>query len=391
MTGGMNSWSDSSPTHRSWPTTAYQNALPNGHANGRISIEGNDIVFSAGGVPPLRFSIDGLDIRYGGFNNQQAFLSHPHLPEWTFLCVDSGFLRDDAIHNHPVHGKGARHKHRSSKKWPWPVKAMLVLTVIFIAGMAGLWMNRAAITGSVAGNIPVSMEKQLGEAVYQQVKATSKEVTDPALLAQLEAVTKRLVPAVKDSRYEFKFHIIENDAINAFAVPGGHIVVHTGLLKNAKRPEEIAGVLAHEIAHITLRHSLRNMVSSLGTTVIIQTIFGDFSALAEGASTLLDQKYSRDFEREADETGWQYLLDAKIDPRGMIDFFKTLVAEENKTGLKMEGAMELLSTHPATADRMAALEQLWTSIPAGAAFDPIVPTPATLTPGPATPAEAPPK
>jgi predicted Zn-dependent protease len=133
------------------------------------------------------------------------------------------------------------------------------------------------------------------------------------------------------------------------------------------------------------------MVSSLGTTVIIQTIFGDFSALAEGASTLLDQKYSRDFEREADETGWQYLLDAKIDPRGMIDFFKTLVAEEDKTGLKMEGAMELLSTHPATADRMAALEQLWTSIPAGAAFDPIVPTPAPLTPGPATPVEAPPK
>jgi Zn-dependent protease with chaperone function len=374
---------NASPPHPSWPATAYQNSLPDGRAHGRLSIEGNDLVFNAGGVPPLRCSLDGLDIRYGGFNNQQAFLSHPHLPEWTFLCAEPGFIKDEAIRFHPVHGKGARRKHRSSKKWPWPVKAMIFLTLLFVAGLTALWINRAAITRSIAGNIPVSVEKQLGEAVYQQVRASSKEVSDPALLAQLESITSRLVPAVKDSRYEFKFHIVENDVINAFAVPGGHIVIHTGLLKNAKRPEEIAGVLAHEIAHITRRHSLRNMVSSLGTTVIIQAIFGDYSALAQGAETLLGQKYSRDFEREADETGWKYLLDAKIDPRGMIDFFKTLVAEEEKTGLKMEGAMELLSTHPATADRMAALEEMWSAVPQGTAFEPIVPV------APQTPVEAP--
>jgi Zn-dependent protease with chaperone function len=378
---------NASPDHRSWPATAYQNALPDGRAHGRLAIEGNDLVFNAGGVPPLRFSLDGLDIRYGGFNNQQAFLSHPHLPEWTFLCAEPGFVRDEAIRCHPVHGKGARRKHRASKKWPWPVKAMIFLTLLFIAALTALWMNRAAITRSIAGSIPVSLEKQLGEAVYQQVRATSKEVTDPALLAQLQSITSRLVPAVKDSRYEFKFHIVENDVINAFAVPGGHIVVHTGLLKNAKRPEEVAGVLAHEIAHITRRHSLRNMVSSLGTTVIIQVIFGDYSALAEGASTLLGQKYSRDFEREADETGWQYLLDAKIDPRGMIDFFQTLRDEEKKTGVEMTGALELLSTHPATEDRMAALRELWNTVPQGTVFDPIVPV-AAPAPVP-VPAEAP--
>jgi len=382
MTGPMQTGPDNSANYRSWPATAYQNALPEGRANGRLAIEGNDLVFSAGGVPPLRISLDGLDIRYGGFNNQQAFLSHPHLAEWTFLCADPGFIKDDAIRHHPVHGRGAKRKHRTSKKWPWPVKVMIFLTLLFIGGVTALWMNRAAITDSIAGKIPADLEKQLGEAVYQQVKATSKEVTDPALVAQLEAITKRLVPAVKDSRYEFKFHIIENDAINAFAMPGGHIVIHTGLLKNAKRPEEIAGVLAHEISHITRRHSLRNMVSSLGTTVIIQAIFGDYSALADSASNLLNQKYSRDFEREADETGWQYLLTAKIDPRGMIDFFKTLVAEEEKTGLKIDGALELLSTHPATADRMAALEALWNSVPPGTTFDPILPAEAAPPPLP---------
>jgi predicted Zn-dependent protease len=218
------------------------------------------------------------------------------------------------------------------------------------------------------------------------VKATTKEVTDPEMVAKLKAVTDRLVPAVKDSRYEFKFHIVENDMINAYAVPGGHIIVHTALIKNAKRPEEIAGVLAHEISHITRRHSLRNMVNSLGTVVVIQAIFGDYSSLASGASDLLGQKYSRDFETEADATGWQYLLNAKIDPQGMIDFFQTLLDEEKKTGMEMSGALELLSTHPATADRMAALQELKKSIPKTMEFEPIKPVkpePVSTAPKPA--------
>jgi Zn-dependent protease with chaperone function len=378
----MTAWSDQNS--RSWPATAYQNALPNGLAHGRLAVEGNDLVFHAGGVPPQRLPLDSIDLRYGGFNNQQVFLSHPRLPEWTFLCADPEFLKDDVIRTHPVHGKGAKRKHRASKKWPWPVKAMLFMTMLFIAGISALWIYRGAVSDYIASKIPVDVEKQLGEAVYQDVKSRSKEVTDPALVAQLKAVTDRLVPAVKDTRYEFKFHIIENDTINAFAVPGGHIVVHTALLKKAKRPEEIAGVLAHEISHITRRHSMRNMVSSLGTIVVIQAIFGDYSALAEGASNLLSQKYSRDFETEADATGWKYLVDAKIDPEGMIDFFQTLLDEEKKTGMDMSGAMELLSTHPATAGRMEALRELKKEVPAGTKFEPIVPVPVEAAPVPAT-------
>ncbi|HEX2746687.1 MAG TPA: M48 family metallopeptidase [Verrucomicrobiales bacterium] len=385
----MTAWPDNAQNTRNWPATAYQNTLPNGQAHGRISADGGDLIFSAGGVPPLRLPLDGIDIRYGGFNSQQAFLSHPQLPEWTFLCADPGFLKDDAIRLHPVHGKGAKRKNRAAKKWPWPVKAMIFMTVLFIAGISALWIYRAAITDAIASKIPVSTEKQLGEAVYAQVKATTKEVTDPEMVAKLKAVTDRLVPAVKDTRYEFKFHIVENDTINAFAVPGGHIVVHTALIKKAKRPEEIAGVLAHEISHITRRHSLRNMVSSLGTMVIIQAVFGDYSALADGASNLLGQKYSRDFETEADATGWKYLLAAKIDPQGIIDFFQTLRDEEKKTGMDTSGALELLSTHPATEGRMAALTELKKEIPAGTTFDPILPVAAEKTPEPAKPAANP--
>ena len=372
-------WSE--PSSRSWPATAFHNKLPDGKANGRMTTAGSELVFSAGGVPPLRLPLDGLDIRYGGFNNQQAFLSHPALPEWTFLCADPGLINDDIIRRHPVHGKLAGRKARSTKKWPWPVKAMLWLTIIFFAGIAALWMNRASISDWIAGKVPAGIEKQLGEAVFQQVKSTSKIVDDPALHAQLAAITTRLLPAIKDKRYEFQFHIIENDTINAFAIPGGHICVHTGLLKKAKRPEEVAGVLAHELAHITRRHSLRNMVSSLGTMVIIQAMFGDYSGLAQGASTLLEQSYSRDFEREADATGWQYLLDANIDPTGMTDFFKIIREEEKKTGTDMSGAMEFLSTHPDTEERIGTMEERWKAVPKDRKFEPIAPaTPAAPAP-----------
>ncbi len=367
-------WSDA--PNRSWPAVAYQNQLPDGKANGRLTVDGNDVIFSAGGVPPLRLSLDRLDIRYGGFNNQQAFLSHPDLPEWTFLCADPGFVRDEAIRRHPVHGKLAGRTARASKKWPWPLKAMLFLIFLFVAAVTSLWVFRAEITDWIAQKIPVSAEKQLGEAAFAQVQSESRMADDPALQAQLDAVTARLLPAIKDRRYDFTFHIVENDMINAFAIPGGHIVVFSGLLKKAKRPEEIAGVLAHEIAHITKRHTVRTMVANVGWMVVIQAMFGDYSGLAGGASTLLKQKGSRDFEREADDTGWQYLLDANIDPRGMTDFFKTLVEEEKKTGLAMDGVLNLLSTHPETPERVATLEEKWKSVPQDRVFEPIKPVPA---------------
>ena len=375
----MNTWSDPSRPSRSWPAIAYQSKLPDGKASGSVSLEGNDVLFTAPGVPPLRMSLDRMDIRYGGFNSQQAFISCPDLPDWTFLCADPEFIRQDAIRLHAVHGKLARGKVRASKKWPWPLKAMILMIFLFIAAVGALWFYRGEVTGWIAERIPVSVEKQLGEAVFLQLKAENKMVEDPALQAQLNAVTSRLVPAIRDKRYEFTFHIAENDTINAFALPGGHIVVHTGLLKKAKRPEEIAGVLAHEIAHVTKRHSLRSMVADLGWTVVIQAIFGDYTGLASGTSTLLQQKGSRDFEREADDTGWQYLLDANIDPRGMTDFFKTLVEEEEKSGLSMNGALNILSTHPATPERVATLEEKWKSVPKERVFEPIK----AVTPAPA--------
>jgi predicted Zn-dependent protease len=133
-------------------------------------------------------------------------------------------------------------------------------------------------------------------------------------------------------------------------------------LKAARRPEEVAGVLAHELAHVTQKHGFRKIIESAGLMATIQFLFGDASGMlgviTESSRYLLNQKFSRDFEREADDVGWDCLVVARIDPRGMIDFFKTLKLEQEKSNVPVD-AVSFLSTHPPTKERIGRLEKKW--------------------------------
>ncbi len=357
-----------------WRATVYHTSLPEGHSVGTVEVDEGVLVVRPVAGPPLRWDLDEVVVKLDGFNGQTAVISLPAAAGWTVVCAEKGFLEEPEIRHHPAFSRQVGAALKKSRGIPWPLKVAAVLACLLLAGLGYVWTNRAAVTMNLAEGIPVSTEKKIGETVYAQIKAQEKASDDPGHRATVEAITGRLVGALKDKRYEFKFHVVENDAINAFAIPGGHVVIHSALLKAAKRPEEVAGVLAHELAHVTKRHSLRNLISSLGTTLFLQVLAGDATVLAEAGTQLLGLSYSRDFEREADDAGWQYLLDADMDPRGMIEFFKTLRAEEEKR-MSMEGLQGLLSTHPATSERIAALEEKAKLIPVDRVFTPIVVVP----------------
>jgi predicted Zn-dependent protease len=126
----------------------------------------------------------------------------------------------------------------------------------------------------------------------------------------------------------------------------------------------VAGVLAHELAHVTRRHSLRNIIKSAGLIITLQALIGDMSGLfgiaAEGSRYLLQQKFSRDFEREADDTGWDYLVAANIDPRGMTRSFekiRDMIAASDMA--VMEGTLALANTHPTSQERIDRLTKKW--------------------------------
>jgi len=339
---------------------AFHPDLESGKASGTVRISPAGVCFDS---PNGRFELplEGLQVALGGANDRLVFFTHPDRPYAAIHTADHSVLKHPVLAARPeltaqVGRVQSRQRHAR----------VLVLSVIaaLIALIAGVVLAKDRIVESLANSIPTQWEVSLGNTLFEQMIRNEREVTDPDLTARLRKITDPLVNGINDSRYPFQFHIIEDPTVNAFAIPGGHVVIHSGLLLAADTPEEVAGVLAHEIAHITRRHGFRSLISSLGLYQVLQMFVGDatslLAVLANNGAFLLDLKFSRDFEREADAVGWEYLLRANIDPGGMVEFFKTLEAEEKKTlgGLPggTEKTLSLVSTHPATLERRHTLE-----------------------------------
>ena len=158
---------------------------------------------------------------------------------------------------------------------------------------------------------------------------------------------------VKDCPYQFKVMVVKNKEINAFAFPGGTIVVYTGLLARTHSPEEMAGVLAHEMQHVLNRHATRRMISQSSTLILFSILAGrEAGSLGWGGVRALSLlKFSRDDEAEADRKGLGMLLAAKVDPVGMVRFFSVLEEQSDTPAL-----LTYFSTHPRTEDRISELK-----------------------------------
>jgi len=205
----------------------------------------------------------------------------------------------------------------------------------------------------VVARIPVAQEIKLGEQLWQMQSAQLKLIEGTAANRFLEETGTRLAQA-KPTPYRYRFSLADDPGVNAFAMPAGFIVVHRGLIEKAASAEEVAGVLAHEIEHAEQRHSLRALAQELGFTAIWIAVTGDVGGgvAGEWLKGLAGMHFSRAQEIAADAGGYGRLLAAKIDPRGMASFFETLSKQQGD----LPGALSLLSTHPASAERAAAIK-----------------------------------
>jgi predicted Zn-dependent protease len=154
----------------------------------------------------------------------------------------------------------------------------------------------------------------------------------------------------------WELRIIDNDTMaNAFCTPGGYIYVYTGLIKNVETIDELAGVMAHEVAHGDLRHSTDQMTKTYGIRVLLSLILeGDVELLANIGANLLSLTFSRSDETEADVYAVRYLSDTRYDPRGFASFFDRL----SKSGGDL-GMMQFLSTHPDPGNRVGKIHAEW--------------------------------
>ena len=201
--------------------------------------------------------------------------------------------------------------------------------------------------------VPVDVEAELGEQATGEMLTKGRVCAAPEMNRAVVAIMDRLEGALGDETYTYRYYVVDDTAVNAFALPGGYVFVNRGLIEKAGSPEEVAGVLAHEMTHVQERHGLRNVVAQAGTWLVVGLLFGDATGagglIAGGASTLLNLSFSRTQEEAADAGGLALLVAAEIDPRGLPDFFEKLLEEETDLGAAVPS---FLSSHPETRDRI---------------------------------------
>ena len=285
--------------------------------------------------------------------------------ERIYAQVDgAAFLAHLAAHGPPPLRAAAKSLHgrrrASSRRWRLLVAAVVAVPAVGL-GLT-IRFSDALVARAVAG-VPLSWEIAIGESAF--LGATAGLPAAPAAdTAVVDAVFARLLPHVAHTGYPFAWKVVGVPQVNAFALPGGKIVVFSGLVREAARPEEIAGVLAHEIEHAVQRHSLQKMVRGAGIRAVAGLLLGDLGgaagAIGAAGVQLQELSYGRDQEREADLAAIDLLDRAGIDPAGLPAFFDRLAAEEDggDTPAPAPGkALSLLSTHPASAERSQALRR----------------------------------
>jgi predicted Zn-dependent protease len=217
--------------------------------------------------------------------------------------------------------------------------------------------------------ISVSDEIKLGREAQRQVAAQVPELTDKAVASYVSDVGKRLAARAPGPKYPYSFRVANYRELNAFALPGGPVWIHRGIIHSAANESQLAGVLAHEIAHIARRHAADQITKQLvanGLLGLFGAILGNDGGGARtaqiGAQVLANGymlKFSRDDEREADSEGLKIMQRAGWDPRGMPDFMEILRREQGRD----PGSVEIfLSSHPAPAERVEVLRR---AIPKG--------------------------
>ena len=224
--------------------------------------------------------------------------------------------------------------------------------------VAALACNAVLAHAALAG-MSTSDEIDLGKKFAREARAKLPLIDDVEVNRYVSRVGDKIVATLEHQPFTYHFFVVRDPRINAFAVPGGYVYVHAGLLAHASNDDELAGVLGHEIAHVNAHHLARqqeatkylNYAALLGALLsVVQPAIG---AGAVAANAAVQLQYRREFEQEADYLGAGYMQSAGYDPRGMLDFFKKMLDEQRLTPAS---APPYLLSHPLTDARLTNLE-----------------------------------
>lgn len=300
---------------------------------------------------------------FNGHENQ-VYFSHPAFPGAWIVVETPQILNEPAILERPSIKRQIRgfkiqspENADSKNKNPSAAFSSLKWVGIFFGVIAVISLGVQLLLTGVIGIISPSLEVEIGKISLENfLESHSATPFESRERDYVETITKNIYSTLPEQTYQYKITFVEDKTPNAFALPGGFIVVTSGLLKFVGEDvNKLAGVLAHEISHVEKRHGLRTLVNTTGPTLIIQSIIGNdagiISLVTKSSLMLSGMSYSRKMEFEADEMAVDLLIGAGYDPIGLKAFLLQL------NFLSGDGVPEFLSTHPATDARIKRLNQ----------------------------------
>jgi len=308
-----------------------------------------------------------------GYRNQQG--QNTQL-KWAMLDVDASFdfskhttrirhARETGVEIF-VNGNDAANyikEMQSEQSKPWYKKDKAKewrRNLLIFFGVAGFlvllyfllvpWMSE-----KLATRVSIKTEEQFGEAVYEALVPQNQDNVEASLVVNdfFAAMNVR-------TAYNVRITVMDGETVNAFALPGGRIVVYSALLEKMESYPELAALISHEFTHVNNKHSTKSIFRKLGSKIFISLLFGKFgsvtSVLVDQADNLKSLKYSRGLEKEADVEGLALLQDRKIDPKGFADLFKHL-----KESAPAGSMPEFLGSHPDIDKRITYIREASTN------------------------------
>ena len=238
-------------------------------------------------------------------------------------------------------------------------------TLLLMLAVSGCALTGSGVNTGDINLVSLEEEWRLGAQLENDLARELDLVNNSTLVGYVNRIGRRIVNQTSLGNRPWEFHVVDDPSANAFNIPGGHVYVHTGLIARADNTAELAGVMAHEIAHGVSRHGTERLTKSYGLNIVAGLLLGRNPAIYEqilaqiaGAGAIAS--FSRSDEREADQLGVEYMYEADYDPMGMASMFEELQREQSRNP---NAVSQFFSTHPLFEDRIAHVRQLARRMP----------------------------
>ena len=332
--------------HHTYTGGVFSDSLPDGRSGAEVTLSPSSVVAKTTDGETFEIAFRDCRVEIGGFSGRMVFCRNEDQTVTIFceeksfptaLAHSAGGLLDEQL-------KTETRKQRSGRRRSWisGVFWSVLIGFALVGGYYGLMSGaRVAVMA-----LPVSVDQKLGDAAFHSMDLGGTEIEDQVIVDAITTMVERLAPHAALEGIEFDVHLVDSDTVNAFALPGGNIVIYTGLINRATTAEQVAGVLAHEMAHVTKRHGLEQISRSLGIYTAVTVLVGDATGLIAAGAELFQlasiNNYSQAMETEADEEGARMMHEAGLDPNALAEFFAILKEEHGE----LPEVLSWISTHP---------------------------------------------